>query len=114
MSTWAKANENLNDIRNVENRCDKEAASLKNEIDGFFRDIDKYVKVLQIPEPTSGTLSHYVQKNSDAARAADKNFIERAKNCADIKSKVKVAAAAAKENFSKAVTMAKQQGLNFN
>ena len=114
MSTWAKANENLNDIRNVENLCDKKSASLKNEIEGFFRDIDNYVKALQFPEPTSGTLSHFVQKNSEAARAAEKNFIERAKNCADIKSKVKVAAAVAKENFSKAVTKAKQQGLNLD
>lgn len=113
MSTWAKANENLNDIRNVENLCDKNAASLKNEIDGFFRDIDNYVEVLQFPEPTSGTLSHLVQKNADAARVAEKNFIKRAKDCADIKYKVK-AAAAAKENFSKAAAWAQQQGLNFN
>lgn len=114
MSTWTKAEKNLNDIRDVEKLCKRKSVLIKNDINGFLADFEKYGKVLQFSEPTVGTLAQLFQRNIDTYHAAEKKFIERAKECVVIKSEVKNAVADLEKNFSQAVKWSQRQGLNFD
>lgn len=114
MAAWSKAEKNLADIRRVESICDAKTADLKRVLANALPDFALYGKIFQVVDPKAVTVSEATRRNTDFARAVEQNFIRRAKECAAIKSDVKLASATEENKFSMARQWAQQQGLNFD
>ena len=114
MTTWAKAEKNLADIRQVDAICDRKAATLRKNLANSLPDFALYGKIFQVGDPKAVTVAEATRRNADFARTVEQNFIKRAKECAAIKSEIKSAVAAAENNFSKARQWAERQGLTFD
>ena len=104
MTSWNKAQKTLNDIDLVEKKCNEKAASLQRELDGFLAEFGAYGKFFPNVNPAADSLNDAVKKFSAAKQNVDLCFINRAKECNDIKHKIKNDAAPLANDFEKANT----------
>ena len=112
--SWAKADKNKNDIRQVDEICEKSFISMKKDVEDFISDATFAGKVFPSAELKRGTLADMERKNLEMSKVIEKKFIDRAKKCAELKTDLKIVCNSMENKFSKAATWAERQGLNFN
>lgn len=114
MVAWAKAEENLADIRRVEAICDAKAAELKRTLANALPDFALYGKIFQIDDSKALTVSEATRRHTDLAHDVEQKFIKRVKECVAIKSDIKLALATEENKCLRAHQWAKRQGLTFD